>query len=101
MIRRPPRSTRTDTLFPYTTRFRSSLFQDRAALEHDDPIGIAHRRQPMGDQYARPPLLKHAQRLLDLGLDEAVDARRRLVQDEDLGVGHQRPREAQQLALAD
>src|SRR3546814_13885175 len=25
MIRRPPRSTRTDTLFPYTTRFRSKL----------------------------------------------------------------------------
>src|SRR3546814_10435083 len=25
MIRRPPRSTRTDTLVPYTTRFRSSL----------------------------------------------------------------------------
>src|SRR3546814_5553927 len=25
MIRRPPRSTRTDTLFPYTTRFRSRL----------------------------------------------------------------------------
>src|SRR3546814_19862382 len=24
MIRRPPRSTRTDTLFPYTTLFRSS-----------------------------------------------------------------------------
>src|SRR3546814_16540093 len=27
MIRRPPRSTRTDTLFPYTTLFRSSLIQ--------------------------------------------------------------------------
>src|SRR3546814_6034292 len=26
MIRRPPRSTRTDTLFPYTTLFRSRLF---------------------------------------------------------------------------
>src|SRR3546814_9926193 len=25
MIRRPPRSTRTDTLFPYTTLFRSNL----------------------------------------------------------------------------
>src|SRR3546814_10898913 len=25
MIRRPPRSTRTDTLFPYTTLFRSPL----------------------------------------------------------------------------
>src|SRR3546814_16162086 len=28
MIRRPPRSTRTDTLFPYTTLFRSSLQLD-------------------------------------------------------------------------
>src|SRR3546814_2655074 len=26
MIRRPPRSTRTDTLFPYTTLFRSVIF---------------------------------------------------------------------------
>src|SRR3546814_5829320 len=26
MIRRPPRSTRTDTLFPYTTLFRSQMF---------------------------------------------------------------------------
>src|SRR3546814_16526109 len=32
MIRRPPRSTRTDTLFPYTTLFRSNdLPQARAA----------------------------------------------------------------------
>src|SRR3546814_5859800 len=33
MIRRPPRSTRTDTLFPYTTLFRSpdqrALYRDR------------------------------------------------------------------------
>src|SRR3546814_12266951 len=28
MIRRPPRSTRTDTLFPYTTLFRSKLGLD-------------------------------------------------------------------------
>src|SRR3546814_9325817 len=28
MIRRPPRSTRTDTLFPYTTLFRSALPPD-------------------------------------------------------------------------
>src|SRR3546814_7923814 len=27
MIRRPPRSTRTDTLFPYTTLFRSCFYQ--------------------------------------------------------------------------
>src|SRR3546814_1864781 len=31
MIRRPPRSTRTDTLFPYTTLFRSSSISDGAA----------------------------------------------------------------------
>src|SRR3546814_20210178 len=30
MIRRPPRSTRTDTLFPYTTLFRSVLLRKRA-----------------------------------------------------------------------
>src|SRR3546814_4377666 len=37
MIRRPPRSTRTDTLFPYTTLFRSCV----AVVE----IGRAHRRR--------------------------------------------------------
>src|SRR3546814_9923714 len=31
MIRRPPRSTRTDTLFPYTTLFRSQRRSARAA----------------------------------------------------------------------
>src|SRR3546814_6608277 len=31
MIRRPPRSTRTDTLFPYTTLFRSHGTGDEAA----------------------------------------------------------------------
>src|SRR3546814_4956277 len=30
MIRRPPRSTRTDTLFPYTTLFRSNASEHRA-----------------------------------------------------------------------
>src|SRR3546814_11261610 len=31
MIRRPPRSTRTDTLFPYTTLFRSNVEDDHSA----------------------------------------------------------------------
>src|SRR3546814_18660068 len=34
-IRRPPRSTRTDTLFPYTTLFRSAE-QGNGAVEGDD-----------------------------------------------------------------
>src|SRR3546814_7591921 len=37
MIRRPPRSTRTDTLFPYTTLFRS----DGAALQRRSPARTA------------------------------------------------------------
>src|SRR3546814_4055358 len=40
MIRRPPRSTRTDTLFPYTTRFRSlRIFEARVVVGHDNAIG--------------------------------------------------------------
>src|SRR3546814_1382090 len=42
MIRRPPRSTRTDTLFPYTTLFRSRglLANTRAALEKARKAGV-------------------------------------------------------------
>src|SRR3546814_2417087 len=36
MIRRPPRSTRTDTLFPYTTLFRSTVPLEGEALPSSD-----------------------------------------------------------------
>src|SRR3546814_6846881 len=36
MIRRPPRSTRTDTLFPYTTLFRSAHIPDRGPDDAGD-----------------------------------------------------------------
>src|SRR3546814_4641624 len=45
MIRRPPRSTRTDTLFPYTTLFRSSR---RPAEQPPEPSMRPRRRQPIG-----------------------------------------------------
>src|SRR3546814_17324719 len=51
MIRRPPRSTRTDTLFPYTTLFRSGRldgvlhcaadFRGLTSLERNDPAVFA------------------------------------------------------------
>src|SRR3546814_4662895 len=58
MIRRPPRSTRTDTLFPYTTLFRSfaqhhalgafdGLFQ-RPAAEGVDPEFVDFRADGFG-----------------------------------------------------
>src|SRR3546814_9371781 len=40
MIRRPPRSTRTDTLFPYTTLFRSRpkfIHEEKLRAHRDDP----------------------------------------------------------------
>src|SRR3546814_12813050 len=43
MIRRPPRSTRTDTLFPYTTLFRSLQAGVRATLRGERRD--AHRRR--------------------------------------------------------
>src|SRR3546814_15784911 len=45
MIRRPPRSTRTDTLFPYTTLFRSDrLHDERLDRDHDftNKSGVVH-----------------------------------------------------------
>src|SRR3546814_2273533 len=39
MIRRPPRSTRTDTLFPYTTLFRS---YHRKRLFDEQPSALLH-----------------------------------------------------------
>src|SRR3546814_5308060 len=47
MIRRPPRSTRTDTLFPYTTLFRSVHLAGGHRVAADDEAGgegIARRR---------------------------------------------------------
>src|SRR3546814_14172552 len=38
MIRRPPRSTRTDTLFPYTTLFRSQCRLFRALSSSREPV---------------------------------------------------------------
>src|SRR3546814_13344064 len=46
MIRRPPRSTRTDTLFPYTTLFRSTGFdqQGRSCTGQEGGAATLRRR---------------------------------------------------------
>src|SRR3546814_20599303 len=94
MIRRPPRSTRTDTLFPYTTLFRSlraiAADQDRAAAVTRDMQGWAERAETAAERdrelaaraaaldeelaalAAAPPDLKHRAQAL---ADEAQAAR--------------------------
>src|SRR3546814_936500 len=52
MIRRPPRSTRTDTLFPYTTLFRSRS-RDRGSRGVSEP-GRLQRGSPLG-RSGQPP----------------------------------------------
>src|SRR3546814_3813844 len=65
MIRRPPRSTRTDTRFPYTTLFRSGPLEGcrRAAVDGSDG-GRGHRRR---------------RRLRCRGSGDRADLRRRIV----------------------
>src|SRR3546814_5882309 len=81
MIRRPPRSTRTDTLFPSTPLFRSlELAADDALLEQD-PLVEARRLRDRGRQVLglvhlgdadRGP---HVGRLHEHGEPEAVGGR--------------------------
>src|SRR3546814_13637161 len=75
MIRRPPRSTRTDTLVPYTTLFRSDP-PDHVALAHhaqgagnyDEMVAAARRGAreslALGSSY-------QALQLAEMGLSEA------------------------------
>src|SRR3546814_16200080 len=46
MLRRPPRSTRTDTLFPYTTLFRSALPRGGGGLFSVWPASTVHHASP-------------------------------------------------------
>src|SRR3546814_3663140 len=55
MIRRPPRSTRTDTLFPYTTLFRSRPFGEVGARGADEEIADDSVRGSVPGAHAERP----------------------------------------------
>src|SRR3546814_5840165 len=72
IIRRPPRSTRTDTLFPYTTLFRSLLpsqrqhgdaVEARAGRKQRNVIRVRERAEPW--PAARLELRRHAVHRID------------------------------------
>src|SRR3546814_16560076 len=82
MIRRPPRSTRTDTLFPYTTLFRSPEGRPRHHLYADDSRGRGGdarlRADRRGAQRRLRRLLARGDPRPDRGLRERLgDLRRR------------------------
>src|SRR3546814_2794230 len=69
MIRRPPRSTRTDTLFPYTTLFRSVPAQHKACREHlqyRDRLGRRGRSRRSKALAVRPRWLRLPSRRVGL-----------------------------------
>src|SRR3546814_8242041 len=63
MIRRPPRSTRTDTLFPYTTLFRSPLAAPSApgkrAVRDRVQVALGIAREAEGLQQRRRRAAQH------------------------------------------
>src|SRR3546814_1409627 len=59
MIRRPPRSTLTDTLFPYTTLFRSEPFEDFPEAGWDKVMDL-NVKSPFFLTQALHPALKAA-----------------------------------------
>src|SRR3546814_8620552 len=68
MIRRPPRSTRTDTLFPYTTLFRSLKLEDlRRTLVDAIDAGVAE--ETLGVIFGE---IAGAAIDLDAGIDDAA-----------------------------
>src|SRR3546814_18358176 len=54
MIRRPPRSTRTDTLFPYTTLFRSEDQRDKPGGRKGFSYDPDHSQHERGKPPQRP-----------------------------------------------
>src|SRR3546814_15545953 len=66
MIRRPPRSTRTDTLFPYTTLFRSVDLEE--LVEHFFVV-VAQRAQQHADRQLAAAVDAGEQRVLRVELE--------------------------------
>ena len=78
-----------------------ALLDDHTVLEDDDQVGVADRRQPVRDHERGAVGEQRAERALDPPLRADVDRRGRLVEDQDAGIGEQRPRERDQLPLAE
>src|SRR3546814_18779468 len=67
MIRRPPRSTRTDTLFPYTTLFRADREACRRTLAVDVAVGAVEHHLALIELAALDEL--QVQRLAEAAVD--------------------------------
>src|SRR3546814_2706391 len=96
MIRRPPRSTRTDTLFPYTTLFRSRSCGGKDRLYRADLFG--ERAGPGDDIFGQHGGgLAQIERLCDRGLVVRSLEFRAQPADQSLGRSEEHTSELQSL----
>src|SRR3546814_9826241 len=111
MIRRPPRSTRTDTLFPYTTLFRSDAYfrpdedrvymPDREAFDSDEDFISTLGHEIVHSTGSAQRLARET--LRDYFKDQTIRAREELVAEigasflmADLGLGYSPRRSEEQ-----
>src|SRR3546814_3133288 len=99
MVRRPPRSTRTDTLFPYTTLFRSPPLLERRYDQPAREVASAisgrplsrqshgHPEQPVGDGDADRPQEDRVTRLYPGGPRGSYRAARQRLAADGSSVG--------------
>src|SRR3546814_7302434 len=80
MIRQPPRSTRTDTLFPYTTLFRSADQRGagilQARLRHRGGVGEGVAGRGFRTVVRQRPRLRAHERIVPVGRGYAPDSPR-------------------------
>src|SRR3546814_3365752 len=76
MIRRPPRSTRTDTLFPYTTLFRSLVVASKTFTTTETMLNAQSAlawfsENGVGDPYGRViAVTASPEKAIEFGIDE-------------------------------
>src|SRR3546814_5036363 len=93
MIRRPPRSTRTDTLFPYTTLFRSAYLEDLVASPAVKSA-VSSLAEQVSDFAARRMVRETIRQALDSlhdDLDTPIDAITGLVESAGWAASERRP----------
>src|SRR3546814_15028860 len=93
MIRRPPRSTRTDTLFPYTTLFKSRQTKDTLQPRHPGLVPGSNMPQvlPLVESWMPEPVRHDDRRALTSRLPRIGEQHVAVFRDLDPGASRHPP----------
>src|SRR6185436_20205114 len=76
-----------------------SLLNNRAVLQHNDPVRVANRGKPMCDHKTGSPREQFLECMLNDPLGLRINSTGGLVEDENARLRHHRAREGEQLPL--